>query len=154
MTSLFANHGRGEGLTVLVVDSYVDAATSLAELLRLWGFDSTTSFKGSDALERLSREPADVVVLDLLLSDMNGCDLAQDLRGRFGVNCPLFISLTTCHQETSRQRACEAGIAFHLLKPTDLERLHSILVGHQQHVTAAFETVTARQSFPIGVSAS
>src|SRR5262249_39046484 len=57
---------------VLVVDDNVDAAESVAMLLRLWGHQVHLAYNGPEALEAADQHQPEVVVLDIGLPGMNG----------------------------------------------------------------------------------
>jgi two-component system CheB/CheR fusion protein len=62
---------------ILVVDDNVDAAESLALLLRLEGHDAQTAYTGLAALAALQADSAEVVILDLGMPGMDGFSIAR-----------------------------------------------------------------------------
>ena len=65
---------------VLVVDDNIDAATSLAELLRLEGHQTQAVYSAKEALEAVANFSPDVVLLDIGLPDMDGYEVAKRIR--------------------------------------------------------------------------
>jgi two-component system nitrogen regulation response regulator NtrX len=66
--------------TLLVVDDVVALAEQYAyDLRRLGGYDTAVAASGIDALERLSREPADCVILDLEMPGIDGFEVLRRL---------------------------------------------------------------------------
>jgi PAS domain S-box-containing protein len=114
---------------ILVVDDNVDAAESLAILLRIEGHDVRVAHDGPAALEAVEADPPDLVFLDIGMPVMNGYDVAQRLRQRPGLEHLLLVAMTGWGQEEDRRRSHEAGFDHHLVKPADPEALRH-LVAH------------------------
>ena len=113
---------------ILVVDDNIDAANSLASLLRLGGHDVHVAHDGAIALQMALAERPEVVVLDLGLPVMNGFDVARRLRqGRGNSPTPLLIALTGWGQPEDRERSYEAGFDAHLVKPVAPPALDDLL---------------------------
>jgi PAS domain S-box-containing protein len=115
---------------VLVVDDNVDAAETLAMLLRDSGYDIRTAHEGVTALKTAQAFRPEAVLLDLgLPGGMSGYDLAPRLRGEPGLEKVMLVALTGFGQEEDRRRTREAGFNAHLVKPVDLDSLLAVLAG-------------------------
>ena len=68
------------GRRVLIVDDNVDAATSLAEILRLEGHECEAVFSAHEGLERAATLRPDFVLLDIGLPGLDGYEVARRLR--------------------------------------------------------------------------
>jgi two-component system CheB/CheR fusion protein len=112
---------------VLVVDDNVDAAESLAMLLRVEGHEVRTAHDGATALDAAQAYRPEVVLLDIGLPKMDGYEVAQRLRRLPDSKSALVVALTGYGQEEDRRRAEEAGFDVHLVKPVDLAVLYSLL---------------------------
>jgi PAS domain S-box-containing protein len=112
---------------VLVVDDNVDAAESLAMLLRIDGHDVRTAHDGDAALREVEAFRPDVVLLDLGLPGMDGCETARRVRAGSGGEQVLLVAVTGWGQAEDRQRTRAAGFDHHLVKPLDAESLPLIL---------------------------
>ena len=104
---------------ILVVDDNVDAADSLAMLLRVIGHDVRTAHDGQAALEAARASRPEVVLLDIGLPYMSGLDVARHLRSDLGAHDVVLIALTGYGQDEDRRRSEEAGFNGHLVKPVD-----------------------------------
>lgn len=123
-------------MRILVVDDNVDAAESLALLLRLDGHCVRTAYTASAALEQVSSLQSDVVLLDIGLPEMDGYQVAQRIRAT-GSRARI-VALTGYGQAEDIKRGRAAGFDAHLLKPVDLPALNEILVSQgacQRHHT-------------------
>ena len=112
---------------VLVVDDNVDAASSLAVLLRLEGHDARVAHSGPEALEAVERSRPDVVFLDIGMPGMDGYEVAQRLRARHDLVALKLVALTGWGQEHDRQQARAAGFDHHLTKPVAANDLQALL---------------------------
>lgn len=117
-----ATDNRPAGCRVLVVDDNVDAAESLAELLRLHGHEVVTAHTGPAAITTAQASCPEVVFLDLGLRGLDGYEVARRLRpaGGAGKWRPrLLVAVTGYAAEEDRSRSRAAGFDAHLVKPVD-----------------------------------
>jgi two-component system CheB/CheR fusion protein len=112
---------------VLVVDDNVDAAESLALLLRVERHEVRTAHDGPTALHVAEAFRPEVVLLDIGLPRMDGYEVARRLRGQAGFQKALLVALTGYGQDEDRRRAEEAGFDAYLVKPADPAALHELL---------------------------
>jgi CheY-like chemotaxis protein len=116
------------GRRVLVVDANVDAAESLALLLRLYGHHCATAHTGPDALAAAARLAPDAVFLAIDLPGLNGYEVCRRLGdGAAGPRPRLLVALTGHGQDEARKAAAAAGFDHHLLKPADPDALLKLL---------------------------
>lgn len=120
---------QGSSRNILIVDDNVDAAESLAELLRTFGHTVHIAHDGASAIIEASRLRPEVVILDIGLPTMNGYQVAQRLRSDVGLTSSLLIALTGYAQECDRVSAEKAGFDHHFAKPLDIRKLAAVLDG-------------------------
>jgi PAS domain S-box-containing protein len=116
-----------DSLSVLVVDDNQDAAESLAMLLRTAGAAVHVAHDGPAAIAEFERSEPDVVLLDIGMPDMDGCEVARRLREISPADRVALVALTGWGQDEDRRRVREAGFDHHLVKPVDLASLQSLL---------------------------
>ena len=129
-TSVRPAEPSARGLRVLVVEDHSDTAASLARLLQSWGHDVETAADGPTASDRARTRRPDVVLLDINLPRMDGCEVARRLRTQAGGATALFVAVTGYGSDVDRRRCYEAGFDVHLVKPLDLEELQELLARH------------------------
>jgi signal transduction histidine kinase/ActR/RegA family two-component response regulator len=112
---------------ILIVDDNVDAATSLAECLRLDGHQTRAVYSARGAFESVESFGPEIVLLDIGLPDINGFEVARQIRGE-GVSVRL-VALTGYGQAEDIERAREAGFDAHMVKPVDLDALERVIAG-------------------------
>jgi CheY-like chemotaxis protein len=110
-----------------LVDDNVDAAESLAMLLRLWGHEGAIAHDGPGALRAAEEQRPQVALLDIGLPSMDGYELARRLRPLPGMGQVVLVALTGWGQEEDRRRSEEAGFDHHLVKPVNLADLQQLL---------------------------
>jgi signal transduction histidine kinase/ActR/RegA family two-component response regulator len=114
-------------LHVLVVDDNLDAAETLAEVLRMMGAKVSVAHDGAEALHlAASGNPPDLVLLDIGLPGIDGYETAREWRRRFGTGTRL-IALTGYGSEEDRRRALRSGFDGHLIKPVTGEVIETLL---------------------------
>jgi CheY-like chemotaxis protein len=114
-------------LHVLVVDDHRDTVASLVLLLDLWGHESSVAHDGAAAVKAALACPPDVVLLDIGLPKLDGCEVAKCLRREPTTAGALLLAMTGHTQDSDRRRCQEAGIDHFLVKPVDPEELERLL---------------------------
>jgi CheY-like chemotaxis protein len=108
---------------VLLVDDNEDARELLAGLLEMQGYAIESAPDAQAALDIAARFQPQVVVLDLGLPEVDGWELARQLRQVPGLAQVRIVALTGYGSERDRERSREAGIDVHLLKPIEIAQL-------------------------------
>jgi PAS domain S-box-containing protein len=112
-----------EAEKVLVIDDNVDAADSLAELLRLRGHEVRTAHSGEEGIARAAAFRPNLVLLDLGMPRMDGYEVARRLRAMEGGRAFTLVAVSGWGQASDRQQTAAAGIDFHLTKPLEEAQL-------------------------------
>jgi signal transduction histidine kinase/ActR/RegA family two-component response regulator len=122
-----ANRGEAASVSVMIVDDNVDAAESLAALLDAHGHKVTVKSHPLEAISAVREQVQQVFILDIGLPEMDGYELARQLRDSPGGRHALFIALTGYGQAHDRVLSKTVGFDHHFVKPMDTERLMQIL---------------------------
>jgi CheY-like chemotaxis protein len=117
----------GRRLKVLVVDDNTDLVEMLSTVVEAAGHDAWKAFDGQSGISAALRHRPDVVLLDLGLPDMDGCDVARALRREPALRGAYLVALTGWGQQADRQKTQEAGFDQHLTKPADPGTLTRLL---------------------------
>jgi len=121
-----------ENVRVLIVD---DNATNRKILMRqaaLWGMVADDVDSGARALESLRRAardgtPYELAILDLMMPDMDGFELARAIKQDALIAATKLVLLTSFGQRGHVTTAREAGIAAYLTKPVRQSQLYDCL---------------------------
>ena len=110
---------------VLVVDDEPNIVDVVSMALRFHGFSVETAGTGADALAAVSSFRPDLIVLDVMLPDMEGFDVARRLGGRAGTGSPRvpIIYLTARDATEDKIRGLTLGGDDYVTKPFSLEEL-------------------------------
>jgi two-component system KDP operon response regulator KdpE len=114
--------------SVLIVDDEAQIRRFLRTGFELDGFTVQEAATGTEALREATLKPADLVILDLGLPDLDGSDVLERLRA--WSNVPLIV-LSVRGSETEKVRLLELGADDYVVKPFGmaelLARAHSAL---------------------------
>ena len=108
---------------ILVVDDNRDAADSLAMLLEIGGHEVATAYSAPDALKRAPELKPAVILLDIGLPGLDGCEVARRMRDMPELRGVRLVALTGYGRDEDRRRTRDAGFDHHLVKPVDLDEL-------------------------------
>jgi PAS domain S-box-containing protein len=128
--------GRRAALRVLIVDDNVDAAAMLATLLELDGHEVSVEHEGRGALQRARLERPQVLLLDIGLPDMDGYQLAREMRKLPDLADAVLVALTGYGQGQDLAQAERSGFDHHLVKPASMEQIAAILASVGERVRA------------------
>ena len=104
---------------ILLVDDYVDALAAWEVFLRAEGFDVVTAASASDALAAVAASVPSLIVMDLVLPDGTGCDIARTLRAETDTRHIPLIAATGVCDPARLADARQAGFDAILVKPCD-----------------------------------
>ncbi len=124
---------QGRAAHVMVVDDEAVARVSLAEILRLEGYQVSTAASGEEALSLLSKSgPFDLMVLDLKMPGMDGLDVTEVVQRKSPGT--VIILLTAFGTLETAIQAIRQGAQDYLLKPCSIpEILESVRNGLTKH---------------------
>jgi signal transduction histidine kinase len=112
---------------LLVVDDNQDAARALCLMLKMLGNEVRAAYDGLEALETAAEFRPEVILLDLGMPKLNGCDAARQIRQQPWGKDVVLIALTGWGQPQDKQRTREAGFDYHVVKPVEPPALEQIL---------------------------
>ena len=125
-----SNNRRGSQqngrLRLVVVDDNVDAAESLADLLRLLDHEVRVAHDGLSGLAAARAFRPDVVLLDIGLPGMDGYEVARQLSAE-PESAMVLVAVSGYGRDEDRKLAAEAGIAHHFVKPIQFNSLQALL---------------------------
>jgi two-component system KDP operon response regulator KdpE len=105
---------------VLLVDDEVSIQRAVAPLLRSRGYEVEVAENGTNALAIISRNPPDLVVLDLGLPDIDGTEVCRRIRATS--NMPIVV-LSARGGEADKVAALDLGADDYVTKPFGPEEL-------------------------------
>jgi signal transduction histidine kinase/ActR/RegA family two-component response regulator len=113
--------------SVLVVDDAPASAYILSKLLEALGQEVITASEADAALKLARARRPQIIFSDIAMPDMNGYELARQLRLELGLKDCKLVALTGYSQDGDRQQAKAAGFDHYLVKPVSVEALQTLL---------------------------
>src|SRR5580692_6838275 len=107
--------------TILVVDDEPHIVLGLRDALEFEGFRVIAADKGKEGIALARSEAPDAIILDLMLPDVNGYTVCEQLR-RINAYVPI-VMLTARSQETDKIRGLDAGADDYVTKPFSVNEL-------------------------------
>ncbi|PZR04931.1 MAG: DNA-binding response regulator [Archangium gephyra] len=108
-------------LRILVVEDDLSILTGLSMSLRFEGYEVLQAQDGKTGLQKVIDERPDLLVLDVMLPQMNGFEVLEELKRR-GNAVPVVV-LTAKGVETDRVMGLNLGADDYVVKPFGLQEL-------------------------------
>jgi CheY-like chemotaxis protein len=113
-------------LRVLVVDDNRDAADTLAVLVKRWGHRPRVAYDGAVALIMAIDDPPDVLFLDIGMPELDGFQLARQLRRQVRFADTLLVAVTGW-ADPAHRRLWQEAFDCYLIKPVNPPLLENLL---------------------------
>ena len=117
---------------ILIVDDEPNTAGLLAECLHQHGYAVGAVNSGRACLEQLSRQAADVVVTDVMMPEMSGIELCEQLRDRYPETLPIVV--TGRYGTDVAIAAIRAGAYDYITKPVRVQALELAVARAIEHL--------------------
>ncbi|RED53754.1 hybrid sensor histidine kinase/response regulator [Aestuariispira insulae] len=122
--------GKGRA-RILIVDDEPVNLQALHNTLQLAGYQVQVASEGRSALDQIQDDPPDVVVLDVMMPDLSGFDVARMIRQDFDLTELPILMLTARSRSQDMREGLASGANDYLTKPFDkdvlLARLENLL---------------------------
>lgn len=128
---------------ILIVDDVMSNVLSLKVLLTNEKFAIATASNGRQALEQVEKENPDLVLLDVMMPDMSGFEVAQHLKSNPNTADIPIIFLTALNSTADIVKGFQVGANDFISKPFNKEEL-IIRVTHQISLVAAKRLILSK----------
>ncbi len=119
---------------VLIIEDEKEMAGGLKDILEFEGYEVATAENGREGLQAAARRLPDCIILDLMLPDISGYEVCEQLRQK--INTPILM-LTAKAQDHDKIRGFKVGADDYLTKPFSvgelLARVMALLRRHTQY---------------------
>jgi DNA-binding response OmpR family regulator len=113
----------GEKERILIVDDNESARRSLKLIFKKKGYEVETAGTGREAIEKAQGGSFDLVILDIMLPDIGGIEICQQLRSKPAtIHLPI-IMLSGRSLVPDKIRGLQAGANEYVTKPVDLDEM-------------------------------
>jgi two-component system, OmpR family, alkaline phosphatase synthesis response regulator PhoP len=107
--------------SILLVEDEENLHEALKLNLELEGYEITSAFTGSEALQKIQNEYFDLIILDVMLPDVDGISITETIRVQNN-QVPILI-LSAKNTSSDRVLGLKKGADDYLTKPFNLEEL-------------------------------
>jgi len=140
-----ASEASLEGLRVLIVDDNQTNRRIFLHQTTSWGMRANEAESGEQALSVLraaadTKEPFDIAILDLMMPEMDGFDLARQIKADAAISQTHLVILPSYGKRGHGQLARDLEIAAYLQKPVRQSQLYNCLSAIITEATASAET--------------
>jgi len=111
------------GRSVLVVEDDPEINELVGAYVQIAGFEYESALNGTQAVEKARAVHPALIVLDVMLPDFDGFEVARRLKGESPTREIPIVMLTALDREEYRQKGKTAGAVDYLTKPFDPDRL-------------------------------
>ncbi len=108
---------------ILAVDDENDALLILKTTLTGEGYEVLTATNGPDALALAQEEKPDLIILDLLMPEMDGFEVLQELKAAEDTGVIPVIVVSGVSERDKIKGALSKGIDYYIIKPYEYEDL-------------------------------
>ncbi len=117
-------------IKLMVVDDNPEVTNSIKNYFQLKsGFDVIgTAGDALEAIQILSRQIPDVIIMDLIMPNADGFCLLEEVRNQLFLSHIKIIVVSCLSQESIISRASKLGADFYIIKPFSLDVLYSRVV--------------------------
>lgn len=116
-----------DGMNVLVVEDNLINQNIVSRLLTKWNALADTAENGRIAVQKVSRNHYQLVLMDLHMPEMNGYEATQKIRemeGEYFKNLPI-LAVTASAFAEDRKKICDSGMNGYIIKPFHPAELNS-----------------------------
>jgi two-component system cell cycle response regulator DivK len=112
---------------ILVVEDYEDTRELFKIMLESQGYEVLEVDNGFDAVEIAQRALPDIILMDMSLPGLDGCQATRRIRAHADTKRIPIIACSAHNQWEWRAKALLAGCTEFVRKPVDFASLHSLL---------------------------
>jgi two-component system, cell cycle response regulator len=116
-----------EPARILIVDDHEDNVELLRARLESWGYTAETASSGVEALSKIETSPPDLVLLDVMMPEMDGIEVARRVKGNSSLPFIPIIMQTALDSTENKVEGLEAGADDYITKPIDFAELKARL---------------------------
>ncbi|MBP2314648.1 HAMP domain-containing protein [Azospirillum soli] len=116
------------GRTVLLIDDDIRNIFSMTSVLEQYRMNVVFAENGRDGIELLKSTPGiDAALVDVMMPEMDGYEVMQEIRGIDGFQDLPLIAVTAKAMQGDREKCLEAGASDYIAKPVEVDRLLATL---------------------------
>lgn len=114
-------------MKIVIIEDEPDTAEMYAEMMRISGYEVVKFFGGLPAIDQLSDQDADAIVLDLMMPDLSGLEVLHYIQNQPDLaQLPVVIvSAKTLPEDVAK--GLNAGAIAYLTKPVSFAEMKKVI---------------------------
>ena len=116
-----------EPARILIVDDHEDNVELLRARLESWNYIAESASSGAEALRKVEESPPDLILLDVMMPEMDGIEVARRVKGNSALPFIPIIMQTALDSTENKVEGLEAGADDYITKPIDFAELKARL---------------------------
>src|SRR6476620_6454441 len=116
-----------ESARILIVDDHEDNVELLRARLEAWGYTPECATDGESALRMIEASPPDLVLLDVMMPNIDGIEVAKRVKANPDLPFIPIIMQTALDATENKVEGLEAGADDYITKPIDFAELKARL---------------------------
>jgi two-component system, cell cycle response regulator len=112
---------------ILVVDDHEDNIEVLRVRLESWGYAIDACYNGADAIAHVEKTPPDLILLDVMMPEIDGMEVARRIKGNRSLPFIPIIMQTALDSTEDKVQGLESGADDYITKPIDFAELKARL---------------------------
>lgn len=108
-------------MKILVVDDERDLSNAITKVLKLEQYEVTQAYDGLEAIDYVSNENFDLIIMDVMMPNLDGISATKHLREK-GIQTPILL-LTARSLTEDKVQGLDSGADDYLTKPFRFEEL-------------------------------
>jgi DNA-binding response OmpR family regulator len=115
--------GIGGAMKIMIADDDANTVQFLQDLLSSEGYQVCSNLGGKEAVQKARMEKPDLILLDLVMPDLDGLDVLQQLKAEIDTRDIPVIVLTGKARMEDRDRSLLLGAQDFVMKPLELREI-------------------------------
>lgn len=120
------------GLRIMVVDDNIDSADVLGVFFLSSGYDVKVEYSALSVLRSIEEYRPHIVIIDIGLPDIDGCELVKQLRELNELSSTLFVAFSGYSDPESKAKATYAGFHQYVTKPSCISVFLDMIAQYQE----------------------
>jgi diguanylate cyclase (GGDEF)-like protein len=112
-----------ESARILIVDDHEDNVELLRARLESWHYATESAADGEEALQKVSANPPDLILLDVMMPKIDGIEVARRVKGDDNLPYIPIIMQTALDATENKVEGLESGADDYITKPIDFAEL-------------------------------
>lgn len=117
------------GARILVIEDNPDSLELMTYLLKAFGHEAMGAMDGRHGLDMARAEKPDVILCDILLPDMDGFQIAREIKGSTDLAGIPLVAVTALAMAGDKEKVLHGGFDGYIPKPIDPGHFVAQVVG-------------------------